>query len=153
MLVSCYRRRTLAIPARLSFATLGVTDVARATRFYQALGFPLSSGSVEGEVSFFKTAGGLLALWRITDMADDVKMSTDDRSAFSATALAMNLDSAEQVDEALTAARTNGGRIIKPGTKLAFGYHGYFADLDEHIWEVAYNRDFPIGSDGRPTLP
>jgi len=52
----------VAIPARLSFVTLGVADLERATRFYQALVWPLSSGSVPGEVSFFRTAGGLLAL-------------------------------------------------------------------------------------------
>ena len=133
--------------------TLGVADVRRATRFYEALGFPLSSGSVEGEVSFFKTAGGLLALWDLKEMAADIGANRQDGSGFRASALAMNLDSAEEVDKALDTARANGGRVIKPGKKTVFGYNGYFADLDDHVWEVAFNRDFPIGPDGRPTLP
>src|SRR5205823_9098246 len=39
-----------------SFVTLGVEDLEGTTRFYQALGWPLSSGSVAGDVSFFRTA-------------------------------------------------------------------------------------------------
>lgn len=143
----------MAIPARLSFATLGVANVERATRFYQAFGWPLSKGSVAGEVSFFQTAGGLLAVWGAKDLAKDIGVPADNPAGFRSTALALNLDSPEQVDEALATAKANGGRIMKPGTKTDFGYNGYFADIDGHFWEVAYNRDFPIGPDGRPTLP
>jgi uncharacterized protein len=143
----------VAIPARVSFVTLGVTDLDRATRFYQALGWPLSSGSVPGDVSFFRTAGGLLALWGAKDLAADANLPPTPAAGFRATALAMNLDSPEQIDEALSAVAAAGGKILKPRTKTVFGYQGYFSDPDGHIWEVAYNPDFPIGADGRPTLP
>jgi len=143
----------VAIPARLSFVTLGVADLARATRFYQALGWPLSSGSVPGEVSFFRTAGGLLALWGAKNLAADLKISEPSDAGFRATALAMNLDSPAQIVEALSAAAAAGGKIMKQARKTAWGYQGYFADPDGHIWEVAYNPGFPIGADGRPTLP
>ena len=143
----------MAIPARVSFVTLGVTDLDRATRFYQALGWPLSSGSVPGDVSFFRTAGGLLALWGAKDLAADVGLPSTAEAGFRATALAMNLDTPEQIDEALSAVAAAGGKVLKPRTKTVFGYQGYFSDPDGHIWEVAYNPDFPIGADGRPTLP
>jgi uncharacterized protein len=143
----------VAIPARVSFVTLGVADLDRATRFYQALGWPLSSGSVPGDVSFFRTAGGLLALWGAKDLAADANLPLTPAAGFRATALAMNLDSPEQIDEALSAVEAAGGKILKPRTKTVFGYQGYFSDPDGHIWEVAYNPDFPIGADGRPTLP
>jgi hypothetical protein len=29
----------------------------------------------------------------------------------------------------------------------------YFADPDDHVWEVCYNPSFPIGPDGRITIP
>jgi len=106
--------------------TLGVADLARATRFYQALGWPLSSGSEPGEVSFFRTAGGLLALWGAKDLADDLGLSPSAEAGFRATALAMNLDGPAQVDEALSAAGAAGGKILKAGTKTAWGYQGYF---------------------------
>jgi predicted lactoylglutathione lyase len=65
----------------------------------------------------------------------------------------MNLDSPAQVDEALSTATAAGGKVLKPGRKTDWGYQGYFADPDGHIWEVVYNPGFPIGADGRPTLP
>jgi len=143
----------VTIPARLSFVTLGVEDVDRATRFYQALGWPLSSGSVTGAVSFFGTAGGLLALWSVKNMAAEHDIEDRAISKFRGTEVAMNLDSPEQVDEALSTAAAAGGKLVKTGQRTEWGYHGYFADLDGHVWEVAYNPGFPIGPDGRPTLP
>ena len=144
----------MGIPARLSFVTLGVTDLDRATRFYQALGWPLSSGSVPGDVSFFRTAGGLLALWGANDLAADLGLPPQATTGFRATAVAMNLDNPAQVDEALSAAADAGGNVLVPGRKTTWGgYQGYFADPDGHIWEVVHNPSFPIGADGRPTLP
>ncbi len=48
-------------------------DVAASTAFYQRLGFPLSSASVPGEVSFFRTGGGLLGIWGARDLAADAR--------------------------------------------------------------------------------
>ena len=144
----------MAIPARVSFITLGVDDLDRATRFYQALGWPLSSGSVPGDVSFFRTAGGLLALWGVKDLAADLGLPPTPNAGFRATAVAMNLDTPAQVDEALSTAAAAGGKVVVAGRKTVWGgYQGYFADPDGHIWEVVHNPSFPIGSDGRPTLP
>ena len=146
-------RIDVAIPVRVSFVTLGVEDVDRATRFYQALGWPLSSGSVPGDVSFFRTAGGLLALWSVKNMAAEHDIEDRAISKFRGTEVAMNLDSPEQVDEALSTAAAAGGKLVKPGERTAWGYHDYFADVDGHVWEVNYNPGFPIGPDGRPRLP
>jgi len=146
-------RIDVTIPARVSFVTLGVEDVDRATRFYQALGWPLSSGSVPGDVSFFRTDGGRLALWSVRNMAAEHHIEDHALPAFRGTELAMNLDTPEQVDEALSTAVAAGGKLVKAGERTEWGYHGYFADPDGYVWEVAYNPGFPIGPDGRPTLP
>ena len=53
----------------------------------------------------------------------------------------------------IAAAVEAGGSVLKPGTDAPFGRSGYFADPDGYPWEVAYNRDFPIGDDGRLTIP
>ncbi len=50
----------MALPARISIATLGVTDLARSTRFYLALGWELTADS-SAEISFFRTAGEIQA--------------------------------------------------------------------------------------------
>jgi len=144
----------MPVPARVSLVTLGVKDVVRSTAFYVALGWPLSSASVPGDVSFFKTAGGLLALWNEDVLAEDAGLpgaATADRRSL---ALAINLESREDVDAALAAAVAAGGRITRPAQATDWGgYNGYFADLDGHLWEAAHNPFWPIGDDGRPTLP
>ena len=69
-------------------------------------------------------------------------------------ALAINVESREEVDAALATAVAAGGRITRPAQATDWGgYNGYFADLDGHLWEVAHNPFWPIGGDGRPTLP
>ena len=48
---------------RVSLVTLGVADVAASSAFYERLGWRRSSASVEGDVTFFATPGGVLGLW------------------------------------------------------------------------------------------
>jgi hypothetical protein len=144
----------MAVPARVSLITLGVKDVTRSTRFYQGLGWPLSSASVPGEVSFFQTAGGLLAIWGRQALADDAAVDVDSGRLHSGSSLAINLESREDVDAALAIAVEAGAHIAREAKATDWGgYNGYFTDPDGHLWEVAYNPFWPIGSDGRPTLP
>ena len=45
---------------RISFVTLGISDLERSVKFYRdGLGFPLSSASKD-DVAFFKTGGCLM---------------------------------------------------------------------------------------------
>ena len=53
----------------------------------------------------------------------------------------------------LQTAAAAGGTIVKPSTTTVFGANGYFGDPDGHLWEVAFNPGFPIGPDGRITIP
>ncbi|HEU4421543.1 MAG TPA: VOC family protein [Pilimelia sp.] len=142
------------VPARISLVTLGVADLARATAFYQALGWPLASSSVSGEVSFFRTAGGLLALFGADALAADATVDPAPSPGFRGVALAINVESDAAVDAAMAAAKAAGGGVVKSARKTDWGgYHGYFADLDGHLWEVAHNPFWPIGPDERPVLP
>jgi predicted lactoylglutathione lyase len=145
----------MTVPAVVSLVTLGVTDVASSTRFYRALGFELSPASVEGEVSFFRTAGGLLGLYGADDLWHDaLAPSPPVAGAFRGVTLAVNVGSTDAVDTGLAAAEAAGARITKPAQSTEWGgYHGYFADLDGHLWEIAHNPFWPIGEDGRPQLP
>lgn len=145
----------MKVPAVVSLLTLGVSDVPASTRFYQQLGFELSPASVDGDVSFFRTAGALLGLYGADDLRGDAAAGTAaDPRAFRGVTLAINVGSPEQVDDALNTANAAGARIAKPAQATEWGgYHGYFADPDEHLWEVAHNPFWPIGPDGRPQLP
>jgi hypothetical protein len=136
----------------VSLVTLGVADVRRATAFYVALGWPLSSASVEGEVSFFRTQGGLLGLWGTAELVEESGAGPA-ANGFRGVSLSVNVESPAQVDAALAAAERAGGTVIRPAAKTDWGgYSGYFTDLDGHAWEVAHNPFWPIGEDGRPQL-
>jgi len=143
----------MTVAPRVSLITLGVADVARSTAFYEALGWPRSPSSVPGEVSFFNTDGGLLALWGRDDLAKDAG-ATGAQPGFRGVALAINLESRELVDACFGEVRAVGGEVVKsPHATDWGGYSGYFADPDGHLWEVAHNPSWPIGADGRPALP
>ncbi|HEY2666728.1 MAG TPA: VOC family protein [Actinomycetota bacterium] len=146
----------MVVPARVSLVTLGVADVERATDFYRALGWQRSPASVAGEVSFFHTDGGLLALWDLAALAAETGQTPDTApgGGFRHTMLALNLESPEEVNAVLDDVVAAGARVIKAAATTEWGgYSGCFADPDGHLWEVAYNPDFPVGPDGRPTLP
>ena len=144
----------MTVPARVSLVTLGVADVRRSTAFYRALGWPVSSASAEGEVTFVRTAGAVLALWSEGELAADAGASAGERSAFRGVALALNLASRDEVDEALEQMTSAGGTVVKPPVATPWGgYSGYAADPDGHLWEVAHNPGWPLGPDGLPVLP
>jgi uncharacterized protein len=44
--------------------------------------------------------------------------------------------------------------MLKPGAETFWGgYGGYFADLDGHLWEIAFNPHWELSKDGCLTLP
>lgn len=133
--------------------TLGVRDLGVARRFYRdGLGWtPLLE--VGDEVSFFQVGFGLLlALFAAADLAIDVGVEEPTAVAAQGVArmsLAHNMDSEAAVDAELVRAAAAGGTIRKAGQRAAFGgYHGYVADPDGFLWEIAYNPGLVFGVDG-----
>ncbi len=60
---------------RVSLITLGVRDLERSRRFYEALGW--SSGAAPADdVVFFQTGGSVLALWDRVKLAEDSGVRT-----------------------------------------------------------------------------
>ncbi len=67
---------------------------------------------------------------------------------------ARNVQTKAEVDAALEAARKAGAKILKPAEQAFWGgYSGYFADPDDHPWEVAYNPHWKLDAEGRVVLP
>jgi predicted lactoylglutathione lyase len=138
---------------RITLVTLGVADVARARAFYEQLGFMASSASQES-VCFMKAGGVVLGLFGRSDLAADAHLPDEPPSAFTGVALAHNTRSEGEVDAVLDEAVQAGAKLLKPGEKVFWGgYSGYFADLDGHTWEVAYNPFAPLDDEGRMELP
>ncbi|MGB8818520.1 MAG: VOC family protein [Rhizobiaceae bacterium] len=122
----------------LSLITLGVHDLARAKRFYEALGWK-ASDQPSGGVAFFELNGVILSLFPRADLAKDAKVP-DTEPGFSGISLAYNVASDAEADEALAHAVACGATLVKPAEKVFWGgYSGYFRDPEGHLWEVAHN--------------
>ena len=67
--------------------------------------------------------------------------------------LAHNVAEEEQVDSVLKEAAEAGATIVKEAQEIFFGRHGFFADPEGFLWEVAWNPSFPMGTDGSIELP
>jgi catechol 2,3-dioxygenase-like lactoylglutathione lyase family enzyme len=127
---------------RISFVTLGVSDLERATRFY-ADGLRLPRLKSPPSVSFFELGQTWLALYPRHLLAADAGVPAAG-SGFPGFALAHNVRSEHDADRLLEEAAAAGGRIVKPGGRTDWGgYAGYFADPDGFLWEVAWNPRFP----------
>ena len=139
--------------ARLTLLTICVTDLARSSVFYEALGFRRRARKAHG-VAFFDAGGVILSLWSAAEMAKDAGIAVERPAGFRDVSLAWNVASPEEVDRAMERAASAGARVLrKPATAFWGGYTAYFTDPDDHIWEVAHNPGFPLSDDGRLTLP
>lgn len=123
---------------RISMITLAVTDFERAVRFYQdGLGFPKLESPPN--VAFFNLNGTWLGLYGWEPLAEDAAVPAEG-SGFRGVSLSYNVASKEEVEVALKEAVAAGAQLVKPAQDAHWGgYHGYFADPDAHLWEVAYN--------------
>jgi catechol 2,3-dioxygenase-like lactoylglutathione lyase family enzyme len=137
---------------RVSLITLGVADIARARRFYEALGWK-ASGAGNEHVVFFQLGGLSLSHYGRDALAKDAGL-TNAGHGFGGIALAYNVRAREDVAPVLDEARAAGGTILKPAADAFWGGHsGYFADPDGHPWEVAWNPHFTILEDGAIRIP
>ena len=136
---------------RLSLVTLGVADLPRARRFYEALGWRSGSAPDLGVV-FFQAGGMIVALWSREELAADSEV--EDGGGWGGITLAHNVRSPAEVDTVLDEARAAGGAIARPGAETFWGgYSGVFHDPDGHAWEVAHNPGWTLREDGAIELP
>ncbi|MFJ4092671.1 VOC family protein [Kitasatospora sp. NPDC089913] len=144
---------TTDFPARLSIVTLGVADLERSARFYEALGWHRSAAS-SPEIVWFRTADSVLGLFPHEELAADAGVPSAGEPAFRGVTLAVNLESPALVDAALATAVEAGAVVVKPPAPTGWGgYSGYFEDPDGHLWELAHNPFFPFTEDGSLDLP
>lgn len=136
----------------ISIITLGVPDVAKATAFYERLGFAKSSASQEA-VTFFKAGSVVLGLFGRDALQEDAAAGNL-WTGNGGTAVAANYASEAEVDATMASAEAAGARILKLAAKAFWGgYSGYFADPDGHVWEVAFNPFWSVDEQGHVDLP
>ena len=131
---------------RISLVTLGVTDLDRARKFYEALGW--SPTGPTDDVVFFQAGGMVFGLWSRESLAEDSGVA--DPGGWGGVTLAHNVSSPEAVDGVIEEARAAGATISKePAETFWGGYSGAFVDPDGHPWEIAHNPFWTITDDGR----
>jgi uncharacterized glyoxalase superfamily protein PhnB len=131
---------------RVSLITLGVSDLGRARRFYEALDWK-TGANPEDHVAFFQAGDMVLALWDRVKLAGD--SAVEDSGGWGGVTLALNFGSPAEVDATIEEARSAGATIGRePAETFWGGYSGVFVDPDGHPWEVAHNPHWTITGDG-----
>jgi uncharacterized protein len=122
---------------RISVITLGVSDLSRARRFYEALDWT-GARQPDDEVCFFQAGGMVFGLWRALGGHGAPGIE-----------LAHNVRSPEEVTAVLDQAARAGGSIVRHAAIANWGgTTGAFADPDGYVWEVAHNPEWTITDDG-----
>jgi uncharacterized protein len=131
---------------RVTCITLGVRDLERARRFYEALGW--TTGASPGDdVAFFQAGDLVLSLWDRATMAEDSRV--EDSGGWGGVTLALNVSSPEEVDAVTEEARAAGATIGRePAETFWGGYSSVFIDPDGHPWEVAHNPHWTLTEGG-----
>lgn len=135
-----------ALEPRISLVTLGVSDLAAATRFYEGLGW--TPGFHNEEVTFFQVGGLVLGLWRRDAMAKTLGIPEAELVP-GGMEVAHNVRHHAEVAPILAAAQAAGGTVLVPAHDTPWGGHsGHFADPDGYRWEVAWNPAWTITKSG-----
>ena len=131
---------------RVNVLTLGVSDLARARRFYEAVGWTTGAGE-DDDVVFFQAGDMVLALWDRARLAQD--SCVQDGGGWGGVTLALNYRSAAEVDAATEEARAAGATIGRePAETFWGGYSSLIVDPDGHPWEIAHNPRWTLTEDG-----
>jgi uncharacterized protein len=136
---------------RMSLVTLGVSNLARARKFYEDMGWK-TGAAPDDDVVFFQAGGMVVALWDRAELAEDSVV--EDSGGWGGVTPAYNTRSTEEVDSVIEEARAAGATIGRePAETFWGGYSAVFIDPDGHPWEVAHNPRWTIAEDGSVSLP
>lgn len=131
---------------RVNLITLGTADLARARRFYEALGWTTEAGP-DDDVAFFQAGEMVVALWDRARLAEDSCVA--DGGGWGGVTLALNFGSPGEVDAVIEEALAAGATIGRePAATFWGGYSGIFVDPEGHPWEVAHNPRWTVTEDG-----
>ncbi|OAF01790.1 lactoylglutathione lyase [Bradyrhizobium centrolobii] len=125
---------------KMIFVNLPVTDLTRATAFYEAIGAvknPQFSDETESCMVFSETIYAMLLTH--DKFRQFTPKTIADAKTSSEVLICLSADSRDAVDDIVGKAKTSGG-AADPGPKqdLGFMYGRSFEDPDGHIWEVMW---------------
>lgn len=131
---------------RVSLITLGVADLGRARRFYEALGWESKASPVD-DIVFFQAGEMIVALWDRAKLAED--SCVEDRGGWGGITLAHCVGSPAQVEQLTDQARSAGATVGRePADTFWGGYSSIVFDPDGHPWEIAHNPHWTLTPEG-----
>ncbi|WP_433943184.1 VOC family protein [Paenibacillus sp. SN-8-1] len=131
------------VPARVTLVTLGTLSMPKLRAFYREIGWEETPTSND-QYSVFTTAGVLLSLFPYDELLKDAGLEQGaaqiQEPDFRGITLAINVEEPEQVDDITEQVRKAGAKILRePHEAFWGGRTAYFADPENHVWEVAWN--------------
>jgi uncharacterized protein len=140
-------KRDKIMEQRISFITIGAKDLDKLKQFYIDK-FKWAPLKDSGGIVFFKMNGFILSLFPADELAGDAAVSPEGKG-FKKFTLAINYKSEKEVDEAFKVLQGRGVRVVKAPQKASWGgYSGYVADIEDNLWEIAYNPFLEMDSAG-----
>jgi catechol 2,3-dioxygenase-like lactoylglutathione lyase family enzyme len=131
---------------RISLITLGARDPDALAAFYDALGW--ERVETQDGVIAYDLLGQTLGLYPLEKLAEDIGLPPE-TLGHGAMTLGYNVRQKEEVAAIISKVSAAGGRVLKDATDVFWGgHHGYFADPEGHIWEVAFNPFSPLNEAG-----
>lgn len=133
---------------RLTIVGLGVDNLQTASDFYEnKFGWKKTKSSNENIV-FFQMNGILLSLYPREKLAEDATVNPEG-SGFKGFTLAYNTRAKEEVDALIETLENKGVKIVKRPEEVFWGgYSSYVADMDNNLWEIAFNPFLPLDEKG-----
>ncbi len=135
---------------RINLITLGVDDLEKSLHFYRdGLGLPtqgiIGSEFEHGAVAFFDLQANLkLALYPRKSLSKDSGLPLRKPSTLGFS-IGHNVSSKTEVNQVMEQAKNAGATIVKSAQDTFWGgYAGYFQDTNGHLWEIAWNPQWPI---------
>jgi predicted lactoylglutathione lyase len=126
--------------SKLIFVNLPVTDLPRATAFYEAIGGrrnPQFSDQTASCMVFSETIHVMLLTHEMFRRFTPKEIS--DARKTSEVLICLSAESREEVNETMKKAEAAGGRLDPgPVQDHGFMYGRSFEDLDGHIWEIMW---------------
>ena len=131
---------------KMIFVNLPVTDIAKATTFYESIGLT-KNPQFSDDTSACMVMSDTISVMLMTHAKWGTFTSRPIAPATSSEVmLAVTCDSRESVDAMNHAAVENGGTSdINPVQDLGFMFNRSFADPDGHVWEAVWMN---MGADG-----
>ena len=135
----CQAQNSSVMEQRMTFITLGVTDLNQSIDFYEnKFGWKRSDLSNES-IIFYELNGIHMALYDREELAKDATVDPSG-NGFRSFTMAYNTRSEKEVDDLVENLRKQGAPVIKEPQKVFWGgYSSYIADPDGNLWEIAYN--------------